>query len=76
MAVNINDLYTKTSVRFRVRLCKHGTIILSTGKKINFEKKSGSVTCSYENYLIQKEKQEYNDAVKMLLGESTSARIY
>lgn len=67
MAFNMYALYTNPIARFFARFSRHCTVTLSTGKILEFDKKSHCGICSYEGAMTKTEEQEYIHAM-MLMG--------
>ena len=67
MSFKMHDLYTNPSARLLAWISKRCTVILSTGKKISFEKGVRCGCCSYEGSMTPFEELEYIRAM-MLMG--------
>lgn len=67
MTINIHALYTSPIARLYARFSRHCTVILGTGKKLEFDKGLRCGSCSYEGSMSKSEDQEYIHAM-MLMG--------
>ena len=67
MKVTMYELYTTPLKRFLARISKNCTVVLSTGKEVEFDKGFGCGNCSYEGSMTKTEEQEYIHAM-MLMG--------
>lgn len=64
MTVNMNSLYTNPITRGIARKSRKLTVILSTGKKVSFDKKN---TCTKkEDDMSETERKEYESAMMMI----------
>lgn len=67
MKINIYSLYTKPMARFLARISRKCTVILTTGKTVQFQKGRKCAMSSYEGTLSKREEFQWIHAM-MLIG--------
>lgn len=67
MIIQMNALYTSSVARFLAHFSRRCTIVLSTGKRLNFEKGKHGGLCTYEGNITKMEQEEYENAM-MFMG--------
>lgn len=67
LVVNMYELYTKPITRLFARISRHCTVVLTTGKEIEFNKSFHTGCISYNVSLTEKEEEELTHSM-MLMG--------